>query len=48
MNARVSGPLIVAVIFFCLAFGRTGGQRGAFIGIAVVFVVLALRRRRNG
>ena len=47
-RARVFGPWLVAVIFFCLALGRTGGERGAYIGISVVFMILGLRRSRSG
>jgi hypothetical protein len=38
-------PVAVALMFFALAFGRPA-QRGVWLGIGVIFLVLGLRRRK--
>jgi len=44
-RVRARLPILVALFFFVIAFSRPA-QRGAWLAIGIVFLVIGLRRRK--
>jgi hypothetical protein len=38
-------PIVVALMFFALSFSRTH-ERGVWLGLGVVFLIIGIRRKR--